>query len=41
VVLVEWNEEHGLGLPYQTVYKIAETETDQQGKWRFAFVVHG
>ncbi len=33
VVLVEWNEAHGLGLTYHTVYKIAETETDKQGKF--------
>ncbi len=33
VVLVEWTEEHGLGLTYHTVYKIAETETDKQGRF--------
>jgi len=33
VVLVEWNEAHGLGLTYHTVYKIAETETDKKGRF--------
>jgi len=31
VVLVEWNEAHGLGLTYHTVYKIVETATDKKG----------
>ena len=33
VVLVEWNEQHGFGLTYHTVYKTAETETNKEGKF--------
>ena len=33
VVLVEWDEAHGLGLTYSTVYKIVETETDSKGRF--------
>jgi hypothetical protein len=33
VVLVEWDEEHGLGFTYHTIYKIAETETNKEGKF--------
>lgn len=33
VVVVEWAIQHGFGLTYHTVYKIAETETDKKGRF--------
>jgi len=32
-VFVEWMEEHGFGLTYHTVYKVAETETSNKGEF--------